>query len=153
MISLYLIEERYEKMTKLQSQYELVAILEALHEGINPVSGEKYPSTSVVNQTETVRALGKLIAEMKKPAYPKRAPKKSLAERREINRKEGRPLRSHTDWDDQDEALVSLFTNRNPVEVIALELERSELAIAARLFSKGMISEDVKAHYERRNRG
>jgi hypothetical protein len=62
---------------------------------------------------------------------------------RQMNIKQGNPARSHFPWRDQEIASLLKFYNSNKqINDIAIELERSPIAISAKLRNLGLITEE-----------
>ena len=111
---------------------KIVAILSALANGVNPVTGEVFPNDSPYQQTEVVRALYAAIERLK-GAQPAAAPKPRP--RGDTPSNVGKP------WsEDEDRRLLAEFDRgRKPAE-LARELGRTLAGIEARLEKLGRLS-------------
>lgn len=128
---------------------QVIQILEALGNGINPVTGEALPATSCANEPATIRALLNLAREIQPGNYTERR-KRTPEETREVNQQLGRPARSHTQWTTDDESrLIQGHENGNSIETLAIEHQRSPLAIAAKLHRLGKLDKSALNVYEK----
>jgi len=102
---------------------QAIAILTSLADGVDPYSGERFPSDSPYQQADTVRALHLALeglAKLKRSTARKTGP--------------GRP------WtEDEEKELLRQFDDKIDVEEIAAKHERTKGAIWARLEKLGRI--------------
>jgi len=100
-----------------------IEIVQSLADGVDPYSGERFPSTSPYQQADTVRALHLALeglGKLKRSTARKTGP--------------GRP------WsEDEEKDLLRKFDDKVDVEEIAKEHERTKGAIWARLEKLGRI--------------
>ncbi len=106
---------------------ETLAIIEALAEGVNPVTGEIFPDQSPYNEPTIIRALftaGQLLQQQ-------------LSQSGSLNplpAKAGRP------WDaDEDRDLLEEFKVNLPIGVMAEKHQRTRVAIQSRLVRLGLV--------------
>ncbi|MGI6301937.1 MAG: hypothetical protein ACOX52_12905 [Verrucomicrobiota bacterium] len=100
-----------------------IEIVQALADGVDPFSGERFPSDSPYQQADTVRALHLALEGLTKL-------------RRSTARKTG-PGRAWTE--DEEKELLREFDDKIDVEEIAAKHERTKGAIWARLEKLGRI--------------
>ncbi|MFO4660844.1 hypothetical protein V5H00_16470 [Vibrio cholerae] len=131
----------------------LIEELEILAMGANPNTGEELPVHSVVHTVEGKRILFTLVSELKAlENAPKKRKKRVLNELQqkelmEKNIAEGKPLRSHFPWSDEEISQIENAHYRGmTLSEIAKEFQRSKLAIAVQLEKLCLISiEEVEA--------
>jgi hypothetical protein len=122
----------------LVNRTELVDVLSALASGVHPGTGEAFAEDSPYNDPRVIRALFGSLELIQTP--PHRLPRKSLEE---INRQEGRPLRSNMRWtEDEDRELLSLIEQGNLTGEIAATFERTQGAIHSRLQRRGLLERE-----------
>lgn len=103
-----------------------IKMLTALANGIDPLSGEVFPSDSIYNNVEISRTLFNAI-DLLKNSKPK--PKKLL------------PANSHQPWTAQlDSELSELFLKGTSINDIALFFHRSKAGIEARLIKLKLLN-------------
>jgi len=100
-----------------------IEIIQSLADGVDPYSGERFPSDSPYQQADTVRALHLALEGLTKL-------------RRSTARKTG-PGRAWTE--DEEQELLREFDDKIDVEEIAAKHERTKGAIWARLEKLGRI--------------
>lgn len=100
-----------------------IEIVQALADGVDPFTGERFPSDSPYQQADTVRALHMALEGLTKL-------------RRSTARKTG-PGRAWTE--DEEQELLREFDDKLDVEEIAAKHERTKGAIWARLEKLGRI--------------
>ncbi len=113
-----------------------LGILKALADGIDPSTGEQFPSGSPYQYPDTVRALYYAVQTLENPnrTRERSAPQKNQPENA------GRP------WSDEEEArLGKAFESGKTVLDLAQEHKRSRIAIEARLVKLGKISAEQSA--------
>lgn len=117
---------------------EVVDVLSALASGVHPVTGEVFAETSPYNHPKVIRALYGSLEIIQSSAG--RGPKKS---QEEINREEGRPLRSNMRWsEEEDRELISLIEQGILTGDIATKFERTKGAIHSRLQRQGLLERE-----------
>ena len=117
---------------------EVVDVLSALASGIHPSTGEAFSEDSPYNDPHIIRALFGSLEIIQTPVN--RLPKKSIEE---INREEGRPLRSNMRWtEEEDQELINLIKNGTLSGDIAEQFERSQGAIHSRLQGQGLLQRE-----------
>lgn len=117
---------------------EVVDVLSALASGVHPGTGEAFPADSPYNDPKIIRALFGSLEIIQTP--PNRLPKKSIEE---INREEGRPLRSNMRWsEEEDRELISLIENGTLTGELAERFERTKVAIHSRLQRQGLLERE-----------
>jgi len=113
-------------------------VLEALANGVHPVTGEVFPANSPYNHPEVIRALFFAVRSIH-PVTPKKSPE----ERRRENIQKGRPANSGLPWDDESRKYVASGYNSGvSVEVMASKLLRSTGSIIAELQRQELITRD-----------
>ncbi|MFC1798388.1 hypothetical protein ACFLZL_01095 [Thermodesulfobacteriota bacterium] len=114
-------------------------IIHRLAGGADPISGEPIPENSPYNQPVVIRALYTLLQTVKNNAKPR----KTIEERKEENRRNGRPLNAGLPWgDDARQHVASKFNSGVSIEKMATEFERTPGAVIAELKRQGIITED-----------
>lgn len=114
-------------------------IIHELAGGTDPVSGKPIPENSPYNHPPVIRALFTLLQSVKNNAKPR----KTIEERKEENRRCGRPLNAGLPWDDESRQNVARqFNNGFSIDKMAQEFERTPGAIIAELKRQGVITED-----------
>lgn len=117
---------------------EVVDVLSALASGVHPVTGEVLAEDSPYNEPRIIRALFGSLELIQTPVQ--RVPKKS---QEEINREEGRPLRSNMRWtEEEDRELLDLLEKGTLTSEIAGRLERTQGAIHSRLQRQGLLERE-----------
>lgn len=107
---------------------QALAILKALAEGVDPVTGERFPADTPWQRADTVRALHRAVAALGSPAAAAARP--APAGRGNA----GKP------WSkEEDERLVAGFEAGQAVEALAETHGRSRFAIEARLARFGKV--------------
>lgn len=107
---------------------EAIRIVQALANGIDPLTGEVLPDASLYNDPSVLRALFRSLRALE-----------LLSERekreRSLPRNAGKP------WSEgEDQSLVEAFARGVPVEEIAAEHCRTAGAIVSRLVKRGRLS-------------
>ena len=99
-------------------------ILKALADGIDPATGEPFPSGSSYQYPDTVRALYYAVHALEAPARPRE---------RNVQPK-GAPENAGRPWsEEEDQRLAKAFDSGKTVLQLADEHKRSRIAIEARL--------------------
>jgi len=116
-------------------------IVKTLAQGIHPTTGEVFPADSPYNDPHVIRALFSILEVVKLAKKPKR----SVEERRQMNRELGRPTNSGLPWTDEDRARVeSGFREGMPVGKLAAALGRSESAIVAEVIRQDLVPPNLR---------
>jgi len=106
---------------------EVIRIVQAFTNGINPITGEIFPDASPYNHPAVIRALFDALRALEK--FGQRA-KGSIPEHA------GNP------WTpEEDKSLLGSFGRGTPVKQLAAEHGRTEGAIASRLVKLGRLSD------------
>ena len=123
---------------------EVVEVLSALASGAHPITGEIFEEDSPYNHPTVIRALFGSIELIESRSG---RVKKTLEE---INREQGRPLRSNMRWsEEEDRRLLELLEEGVSTGEIASQFERMRGAIHSRLLSQGLLErEDLLNHSE-----
>jgi hypothetical protein len=101
-----------------------LGILKALADGIDPATGEQFPTGSPYQYPDTVRALYQAIHALEGPAQPR----ERNAQQKNQPENAGRP------WsDEEDGRLAKAFDSGKTILQLAEEHKRSRIAIEARL--------------------
>jgi len=109
-----------------------IEIVKSLADGVDPHTGERFPSTSSYQNADTVRALYMALDGLDRV-------KRSKAKQTDGPPKAGKP------WTPEEEQRVlDQFDAKVDVSQISQELERTEGAIWARLEKLGRISKDER---------
>ena len=117
-------------------------IIEALANGINPLTGEVLPEESLYNSPEIIRALFSTLDFIKNP--PKKQPKikKTIEQKQTENIEKGLPKNAGLPWtDDQKNELSNQFSDNETFDVLAEIHGRTEVAIFSQLKKQGLIEE------------
>jgi DNA-binding NarL/FixJ family response regulator len=101
-----------------------VEILQALHDGVDPFSGEVFPAGSAYQQADTVRALSLAVAALQSKKLKKPLPEKAGAA-----------------WSaEEDQQLIRAFDSGKTVQDIAQWHGRTTGSIRSRLVRLGKIT-------------
>ncbi len=113
-------------------------VLEALANGVHPMTGEVFPVNSPYNHPEVIRALFFAVRNI-----PISKPKKAPEDRRRENIQNGRPANSGLPWDDESRQYVaSAYRSGVTVGVMASKLLRSTGSIVAELQRQELITRE-----------
>ncbi|MFC1478362.1 hypothetical protein ACFL57_02775 [Candidatus Margulisiibacteriota bacterium] len=117
---------------------ETKRIIEALANGIDPMTGEIYPKDSPYNHPEVIRTLFFIQNNLKKLNIRKRM---TIAERQGENIENGCPRNYGLPWDEalKKEVAVS-FKGGSNVNQMAGKLERTRGSIISELRKQGLIT-------------
>ena len=132
---------------------ECVAVLKALSDGIHPSTGENLPASSVAQDPKVIRALFhalSLLNNSSKPGQPYKRTFKAKPKTTKLLPQHDplKPRNAGKPWLNQDFNSLLLGTNSGKsIESLAEELERTPLAIAAKLHERGLISESQYNQY------
>ena len=117
-------------------------IVEALANGIDPITGEILPSESPYNHPDVIRALFTTLDFMKNPA--KKAPKvkKTPEQKQAENIENGLPRNAGLPWTDEQRAdLAQQFSSGEEIKMLAEIHGRTNGAITSELKKQGLIEE------------
>lgn len=129
----------------------LIGQLERLSRGLHPDNGFPMPDSSITHTPEIQATLASLVVELRSTGYiPSTARKskylptdqaKSLMAK---NEKEGKPKRSGFPWSgaEYNKIRIAYVDKQKSIEAIAKECLRSELSVAAKLESLGLMTFD-----------
>ena len=116
---------------------EVVEVLSALASGAHPITGQVFEEDSPYNHPRVIRALFGSIELIESRSGRTR---KTLEE---INREQGRPLRSNMRWsEEEDRRLFDLLEEGVLTAEIASRFERTRGAIHRRLQGKGLLERE-----------
>jgi len=116
---------------------EVVEVLSALASGAHPITGEIFEEDSPYNHPTVIRALFGSIELIESRSG---RVKKTLEE---INREQGRPLRSNMRWsEEEDRRLIELLEEGVLTGEIASRFERTRGAIHSRLQGQGLLERE-----------
>ena len=117
-----------------------IKVIKALADGINPTTGELYPSDSPYNQPIVIRALYSLLQALERKQGRVKTSKKTLEEKQATNIESGLPKNAGLPWSDEERQQVkSMFNEGELIPTIALQLERTSGSINAELKKQGLI--------------
>ena len=116
---------------------EVVEVLSALASGAHPITGQVFEEDSPYNHPRVIRALFGSIELIESCSGRTR---RTLEE---INREQGRPLRSNMRWsEEEDRRLFGLLEEGVLTAEIASRFERTRGAILSRLQGKGLLERE-----------
>lgn len=109
-------------------QAQALAIVKSLANGIDPESGEVFPSESAYQRPNVVRALYRAVESLERTAQVER--KKS-----QLPAKTGEP------WtEDEDRKLLATFDSGRSLQELAAAHERTQTGVRARLVKYGRLA-------------
>ena len=127
---------------------KLSETLKYLAKGINPETGEILESRSITNTPEVIKVLYEISDELSVLEATKEKVKLTPEQKRSKNLSEGKPAQSHFPWtDNEKDGLAADFKVGVSIEGMALEHERSPLAIAIQLEKLELIDEERVAEF------
>jgi hypothetical protein len=113
-------------------QERALSILKTLADGMDPTTGEQYPSDSPYQRPDTIRALFWVVRNLETPARP---------QKQTAPRAEGAPSNAGRPWsEEEDVQLGKAFDAGGTIDQLAQEHKRSRWAIEARLVKLGKIA-------------
>jgi len=116
---------------------EVVEVLSSLASGAHPITGESFEEDSPYNHPTVIRALFGSI-----DLIESRSGRVKMT-LEEINRQEGRPLRSNMRWSEEEEQrLIELLEEGVSTGEIASQLDRTRGAIHSRLQGQGLLERE-----------
>lgn len=130
------------KMDQLSGFETNIKILEALANGVNPLTGELLPTNAPYNSPEVIRAMFFALEHFKNPK--KRLPKikKSLEQKRMENLANGLPENAGLPWPQEHrDQLCDQFKGGVKISSLAAIFGRTNASIAAELKKQGLIEE------------
>lgn len=117
-----------------------VKVLEALANGVDPTTGELFPSNSPYCSPEVIRALFTCVQYIKSP--PKKC-KKSFEERQEENLRKGLPKNAGMPWTRELKTeLASDFQSGLSTSELGVRYERTKGSIVSELKKQGLITDE-----------
>ncbi len=121
------------------NQEKIVSIIDALANGIDPITGEVLPDNSPYNHPEVIRALFhtiKLLPKAKKP-------KKTIEQKQQENIEKGQPKNYGLPWLDDDViSVIEQFNSGTAIDIIANEQARKSSSIIGLLKKREVITEE-----------
>lgn len=121
-------------------QKQTISVLEALANGVDPMTGEVLPAASPYNSPEVIRALFHALKLIPKP---KRL-KKSVEEKQQANLSKGLPKNYGLPWSEEDlSKVIHDYQSGFPVENIAQEVHRLPTSVVHVLEKHSIITVDV----------
>ena len=113
---------------------EAIRIVEALIDGVDPVTGEVLPEASPYNHPEVIRALARALGAMIRSPHQKR-------------RQQDLPANAGKAWTkEEDQQLIKAFDEGCAVKDIAAKHARTQGSIASRLVRLGKISDRAEVY-------
>lgn len=120
--------------------YKAVQMIESVANGINPESGEAFPTDAPYNSPGIIRALFTCTQHIGH-SPPKN--KKTVEEKQAENKGKGLPLNAGLPWTKEMKAeLANLYKDGETPANLAQKLERTQYAILLELKKQGLISEE-----------
>lgn len=120
-----------------------LAMVEAVANGTNPLTGEAIPGNSHFNSPEIIRALFTCVQHIKHPPPKSR---KTLEERQSENLGKGLPRNAGLPWTKElKEQLADAFKSGERPSGLAKKFERTKYAIVLQLQNQGLVSEEEAA--------
>ncbi|EJL6985921.1 hypothetical protein NMT30_001754 [Vibrio cholerae] len=112
--------------------------VEALANGIDPISGEVLPESSPYNNPEVIRSLFTVIDAVKQP----KKGKKSVEQKQEENISKGLPKNASLPWSEEErENLANAFNAETSIDELSEIHGRTNGAIISELKKQGLIEE------------
>lgn len=119
-----------------------IKIIEALANGVNPLTGEVLPNESPYNSPEIIRALFTALDQIKNPAKKLTKIKKTIEQKKAENIENGMPENAGLPWtDNQKNNLVEAFKSGKSISELAMGFLRTNGAITSELKKQGLIEE------------
>jgi len=117
-----------------------IKIVEALANGIDPTTGEKFPPHSPYNNPEVIRGLYHALEIVRSH---RQKTKMTLEEKQQANIDKGLSRNAGLPWEDeQREYVATNFKQGDTVDQLASKLERTKGAIIAELQRQNIISQE-----------
>lgn len=119
-----------------------ISLIDALANGVNPVTGEELPEHSPYNSPEVIRALFHALETMKGPQIKKPKTKLKIEEKQTENISNGFPKNAGLPWtNEQRQELTDQFSSGKSISQLAEFHERTSGAITSELKKQGLIEE------------
>lgn len=126
----------------LNSMEANLKVIEALANGINPLTGEALPEESPYNSPEIIRALFAALDFIKHPPTRQPKVKKSIEQKQAENLDKGLPKNAGLPWtEEQKNDVAEQFKSGKLVSVLADEFGRTNGSIHSELKKQGLIEE------------
>ncbi|PSW14307.1 hypothetical protein C9J01_07640 [Photobacterium rosenbergii] len=120
-------------------QDKAYSVLEALANGVDPITGECFADDSPYNQPEVIRALFFILRN--KPL--KKKAKKSLEEKQQENLEKGLPMNYGLPWTQESvDSVIKDFQANIAIDTIAEKMARKPNSIIGLLKKQGVITEE-----------
>lgn len=117
-----------------------IKVLEALANGVDPVTGEVLDNQSPYNQPEVIRSLFTILNELKSPTKKIKLPKKTIEEKQADNIDNGLPKNAGLPWTSTEkEELVEKYKSEVSIEELSEIHGRTKGAITSELKKQGLI--------------
>ncbi len=117
-------------------------IVEALANGINPITGELLPNESPYNHPDVIRALFATLDLVKRPPNKPSKFKKSLEQKQAENIENGLSKNAGLPWTDEQRLdLAKQFATGQEIKALAEVHGRTNGAITSELKKQGLIEE------------
>lgn len=121
------------------NQEKIVTIIEALANGIDPITGEMLPDRSPYNQPEVIRSLFQVTKLIHKAKKPKRA----TEQKRQENLEKGLPKNFGLAWlEDDINSVINHYKLNVTIDDIAKEQARKPSSIIGLLKKQRIITEE-----------
>lgn len=122
------------------NQERVISIIDALANGIDPITGEVLPDSSPYNQPEVIRALFHVINLLPKV----KKPKKTTEQKQQENIDKGQPKNFGLPWLDEDVTFViDQYNSGVSIDSIANEQARKPSSIIGLLKKRDVITEEL----------
>ncbi|MGS0690955.1 hypothetical protein [Shewanella sp. 30m-9] len=117
-------------------------IVEALANGIDPITGELLPNKSPYNNPDVIRALFTTLDLVKNPLKKRPKVKKTPEQKQAENVESGLPKNAGLPWTDEQRAeLAQMFSSEKEIKVLAEIHGRTNGAITSELKKQGLLEE------------
>ena len=117
-----------------------IKMLEALADGLDPITGKALNNQSPYNQPEVIRSLFTIITELKDLTKKINLPKKTVTEKQAKNIKKGLPKNTGFLWKKTDQReLIVKYKQGVSIKKLAETYDRTSVAILSQLQKQGVI--------------
>ncbi|PKG37480.1 hypothetical protein [Psychromonas sp. Urea-02u-13] len=117
-----------------------IKVLEALANGVDPVTGEVLDDQSPYNQPEVIRSLFVILNELKNPTNKAKLPKKTTEEKQAENIENGLPKNAGLPWAvNEKEELVEKYKSEVSIVELSEIHGRTKGVITSELKKQGLI--------------
>lgn len=117
-----------------------IKVLEALANGVDPITGEVLDNQSPYNHPDVIRSLFAVLNELKNPTKKAKLPKKTLEEKQADNIENGLPKNAGLSWTNAEkEDLVEKFKSDVSIDELSEIHGRTKGAITSELKKQGLI--------------